>query len=63
MTKTLGNRSLKTAFETARVELLQKQNDLQESEETVRIEVRDRIDDVNSNLAQIAKAQQVKELA
>ena len=63
LTKTLGDRSLTTAFETARVELLQKQNDLQESTETVRIEVRDRIDDVNSNLAQIGKARQAKKLA
>lgn len=63
LTKTLGDRSLKTAFETARVDLLQKQNDLEESEETVKIEVRDRIADVNSNLAQIEKARRAKELA
>ena len=63
LTKTLGDRSLQTAFETARVELLQKQNDLQESTETVRIEVRDRIADVNSNLVQIEKARRAKELA
>ena len=63
LTRNLGDRSLKTAFETARVELLQKQNDLQESTETVKIEVSDRIDDVNSNLAQIAKARQAKKLA
>ncbi|NJL51133.1 MAG: TolC family protein [Hydrococcus sp. SU_1_0] len=63
LTKELGDRSLQTAFETARVDILQKQNDLKESEETVRIEVRDRIEDVNSNLAQIEKARQAKELA
>lgn len=63
LTKTLGDRSLQTAFETARVELLQEQNDLKESTETVRIEVSDRIADVNSNLAQIEKARRAKELA
>lgn len=63
LTKTLGDRSLETAFETARVELLQKQNDLKELTETVKIEVGDRITDVNSNLAQIEKARQAKELA
>jgi outer membrane protein len=63
LTKTIGDRSLKTAFETARVDILQKRNDLKESKETVRIEVRDRITDVNSNLAQIEKARQAKELA
>ena len=63
LTKTLGDRSLQTAYETARVDLLQRQNDLQESTETVRIEVRNRIADVNSNLAQIEKARRAKELA
>ena len=63
LTKALGDRSVETAFETARVELLQRQNDLKESTETVRIEVSDRIEDVNSNLAQIEKARRAKELA
>lgn len=63
LTQTLGDRSLKTAFETARVEILQRQNDLRESRETVRIEVNRQVTNVNSNLAQIEKARRAKEFA
>lgn len=62
LTKTIKDQSLETAFENARVDLLQKQNDLKDTTETVKIEIGDRIADVNSNLAKIAKARRAREL-
>jgi outer membrane protein TolC len=63
LTRTFNDQSLQTAFERSRVQLLQRQNDFKDMKEIVKIEINDRVTDVNSNLAKIAKARQAKELA
>ena len=63
LTRTFEDQSLQTAFQRVRVDLLQAQNSLEDTRETVEIEVRDRVTDVNSNFVKIEKARQAKELA
>ncbi|MFM2312880.1 MAG: hypothetical protein RLZZ04_2156 [Cyanobacteriota bacterium] len=63
LTRTFKDQSLNTAFQSARVQFLQRQNDLQDLKEAVRIEVRQQVTNVNSNLAKIEKARRAKELA
>ena len=63
LTRTFEDQSLKTAFESARTQLLQSQNNLADIIETIEIEITDRVNDVNSNFAAIPKARQARELA
>ncbi len=63
LTRTFEDQSLKTAFESGRVQLLQSQNTLEDVTETIKIEITDRVNDVNSNFAAIPKARQARELA
>ena len=63
LTRTFEDQSLKTAFESARIQLLQSQNTLEDVTETIEIEITDRVNDVNSNFAAIPKARQARELA
>jgi len=63
LTRTFDDQSLQTAFERARVQVLQRQNDFKDMKEIVKIEVNDRVTNVNSNLAKIAEARRAKELA
>lgn len=63
LTRTFGDRSLRTALLRSRIDLSQKQNDLKDIHETIAIEVTDRIRDINSNFANIQKARRAKRLA
>jgi outer membrane protein len=63
LTRTFEDQSLNTAFQNARIQFLQRQNDLQDLREAVRIEVSQQVTNVNSNLAKIEKARRAKELA
>ncbi|MEN9518926.1 MAG: hypothetical protein RLZZ381_1514 [Cyanobacteriota bacterium] len=62
-TQTFGDKSPKTALLSSRVNLLQQRSNLEETKQTVAVEISDRIRDINSNFAQVQEARQATKLA
>ncbi|MCU0567495.1 MAG: TolC family protein [Oculatellaceae cyanobacterium Prado106] len=63
LTRRFGDESLNTEQQRSEVTLQQRQNDLTRITEEIRLEVGDRLRDVNSALARITAAQQATQLA
>jgi outer membrane protein len=63
LTQTFGDKSPKTALLSSRVNLLQQRSNLEETKQTVAVEISDRIRDINSNFAQVREARQATKLA
>jgi outer membrane protein len=62
LSREFGNESLNTARRQSEVDIQKRQNDLARIQAEIRLDVGDRLRDVNSALNQIAAAQQAKEL-
>lgn len=63
LSREFGDRTLQRDLETSRVNILQEQNRLEDLRETIKIEVRDRIRDVNLLRRQVELARTAKELS
>ena len=63
LSRTIGDLSLKQQSERARVELLKAKNSLQDSRDTLDIELQDRIRDVNLSFSQLELAQRATQLS
>lgn len=63
LTQTFGDKSPKTALLSSRINLLQQRSNLEETKQTVAVEISDRIRDINSNFAQVQEARQATKLA
>lgn len=63
LTRVFEDQSLETAFQQSRVDLLKRQNDLTKITENIKLEVENRLRDVNSTRDRITAARRASELA
>lgn len=63
LTRVFDDQSLETAVQRQRVTLRQRQNELARLTQTLKLEVNDRVRDVNSALAQVAATEEARKLA